>query len=51
VYGVPKTVINELVHLEGAVPEHMLLDAVLTVMNDQEMARLKQEWDRHGHVY
>ncbi len=29
VYGVPKTVANETVHLEGAVPEPKFLEAVL----------------------
>lgn len=29
VYGVPRTVVNETQHFEGAVPEHVLLDHVL----------------------
>ncbi len=49
VHGVPKTVINELIHVEGAAPEDMVLNAILTVMDDDEMSRLKQEWDSHGH--
>jgi predicted DsbA family dithiol-disulfide isomerase len=33
VYGVPRTVINETTHIEGAVPEAALLDALLKALN------------------
>lgn len=33
VYGVPKTVINEVVELEGAVPEEALLEAVVRAVS------------------
>lgn len=34
VYGVPRTVINESVHQEGAVPEPMLLAKVLEALGE-----------------
>jgi predicted DsbA family dithiol-disulfide isomerase len=47
VYGVPRTVINEVIHIEGAVPESHLLPKLLTVLNDQEMEKLKQQMHFH----
>ncbi len=35
VYGVPRTVINETIHIEGAVPEPMLIDELMRVMGDK----------------
>lgn len=35
VMGVPRTVINEDTHVEGAVPEHMLLHSVLDALGLQ----------------
>jgi predicted DsbA family dithiol-disulfide isomerase len=32
VYGVPRTVINETIHVEGAVPEPMLLAQLIPVL-------------------
>ena len=32
VYGVPRTVINETIHVEGAVPEPMLVSELLKVL-------------------
>jgi predicted DsbA family dithiol-disulfide isomerase len=32
VYGVPRTVINETIHIEGAVPEPMLVSELLKVL-------------------
>jgi predicted DsbA family dithiol-disulfide isomerase len=43
VYGVPKTVINEVIHVEGAVPEQLLMPELLKVEDDAEMARLRAE--------
>ncbi len=33
VYGVPRSVINETIHLEGAYPEEMLLSELMQVVN------------------
>jgi predicted DsbA family dithiol-disulfide isomerase len=33
VYGVPRTVINETLHIEGAVPEPMLVNELLKVLD------------------
>jgi predicted DsbA family dithiol-disulfide isomerase len=33
VYGVPRTVINETVHIEGAVPEPVLVNKVMQVLD------------------
>ncbi len=43
VYGVPHTVINEVIHIEGAMPEAMLLPNLMTVMDEQKMAKLRSE--------
>lgn len=46
VYGVPRTVINEVVHIEGALPEVQLITKLMTVMNEREMAALSERWRR-----
>jgi hypothetical protein len=33
VYGVPRTVINETIHIEGAVPEPMLINELMKVLD------------------
>ncbi len=33
VYGVPRTVVNEDIHIEGAVPESHMIAQVMQVMN------------------
>ena len=33
VYGVPRTVINETIHVEGAVPEPMLVNELMKVLD------------------
>ena len=33
VYGVPRTVINETIHIEGAVPEPMLVNELMKVLD------------------
>jgi glutaredoxin-like protein len=38
VYGVPRTVINDVIHVEGAVPEQMLVGELMAVMHDPAMA-------------
>jgi len=35
VFGVPLTVINETIHVEGAVPEPMLVNELLKVLDEQ----------------
>jgi predicted DsbA family dithiol-disulfide isomerase len=35
VFGVPRTVINETIHVEGAVPEPVLVNELLKVLDGQ----------------
>ena len=35
VFGVPRTVINETIHIEGAVPEAMLVNELLKALDGQ----------------
>ncbi len=35
VFGVPRTVINETIHVEGAVPEAMLVNELLKALDGQ----------------
>jgi len=35
VFGVPRTVINETIHVEGAVPEPMLVNELLKTLDGQ----------------
>jgi predicted DsbA family dithiol-disulfide isomerase len=44
VYGVPRTVINEVIHLEGAYPEEMLLPEMMQVMDENQISHLQTEW-------
>jgi predicted DsbA family dithiol-disulfide isomerase len=44
VYGVPRTVINETIHLEGAYPEDMLLPALMQVIEDKDGLQAQSEW-------
>jgi hypothetical protein len=44
VYGVPRTVVNEVIHLEGAYPEEMMVAELMQVLDDQAMSRLQTEW-------
>jgi predicted DsbA family dithiol-disulfide isomerase len=43
VYGVPRTVINEVIHIEGAVPEEMMVSEMMTVMDERAMEKLRKE--------
>ena len=43
VYGVPRTVINELIQIEGAVPENVLVPELMKVEDEAEMERLREE--------
>ncbi len=36
VYGVPRTVINETIHIEGAVPEPMLINELMRVLEEKQ---------------
>ncbi len=45
VYGVPRTVINDVVHIEGAVPEAHLVQGLMTVLDEAEMSRLKTQFE------
>ncbi len=45
VYGVPRTVIQDVIHVEGAVPEAMLVDELMKVLDPATMQELRQEWD------
>lgn len=46
VYGVPRTVINDVIHIEGAVPENMLISKLMTVTDANAMERLTLQWER-----
>ena len=43
VYGVPRIVINEVIQIEGAVPEEVMLDELMQVMDEQKMKELRNE--------
>jgi len=45
VYGVPRTVIEDVIHVEGAVPETALVTEWLKVLDTDEMQRLRIEWE------
>ncbi len=45
VYGVPRTVIEDVIHIEGAVPEAMLVEELMKVLDANTMQQLRQEWD------
>jgi glutaredoxin-like protein len=42
VYGVPRSVINEVIHLEGAYPEEMFLEELMQVLDDEVMVKLTE---------
>ncbi len=44
VFGVPRTIINEYVQVEGAVPEKTLVSELLTVLDAKRMDELKAHW-------
>ena len=45
VYGVPRTVIEEVIHVEGAVPETLLVAELMKVLNENDMQQLRAEWE------
>lgn len=45
VFGVPRTVINEVIHVEGAVPEKTLVSELMAVLDPDRMEQLKTRWN------
>ena len=45
VYGVPLTVINEVLHIEGAVPEATLLEHLAILDDSLKMRQLTADWE------
>jgi glutaredoxin-like protein len=45
VYGVPRTVINDVIHIEGAVPEAMLITKLMNVKDDAFMQQARLRWE------
>jgi len=45
VYGVPRTVINDVVHVEGAMPEATLISELMKVLDENEMGTLRTRWE------
>ncbi len=43
VYGVPRIVINEVIHIEGAVPERTMVSELMGVMDEGKMKKLREE--------
>jgi predicted DsbA family dithiol-disulfide isomerase len=46
VYGVPRTVINEVVHIEGAVPEDTLVSQLMTILDEKKMEKLRKQFKK-----
>ena len=44
VYGVPRIVIADVIHIEGAVPETTFVSELMKVLDKGEMSRLQDEW-------
>ncbi len=44
VYGVPRTVIADVIHVEGAVPEAALVSKLIQVLDPAAMTNLRAEW-------
>jgi predicted DsbA family dithiol-disulfide isomerase len=47
VYGVPRIIINEVIHIEGAVPEDYLMSELMQVMDEKQMKKLTKDWEKH----
>jgi hypothetical protein len=45
VYGVPRTVINDVIHIEGAMPEPAVIRQLLTVLDEPAMDKLRVQWE------
>ncbi|GBD08014.1 Alkyl hydroperoxide reductase subunit F [Candidatus Thermoflexus japonica] len=50
VYGVPRTVINEVIHIEGAVPEGYFINELMKVTDPEAMARARAAWEHTRHA-
>jgi glutaredoxin-like protein len=48
VYGVPRTVISDVIHIEGAVPERALVTKLMTVLDTETMSNLRKDWEAHN---
>lgn len=46
VYGVPRTVVNDVIHVEGAVPENMLLAKMASLADESAMNTLRTNWEK-----
>jgi glutaredoxin-like protein len=46
VYGVPRTVVNDVIHVEGAVPEQMLMAKLATLADEGAMQTLRTNWEK-----
>lgn len=46
VYGVPHTVINEVIHIEGAVPEDAFVEELMIVLDDKQMEKRHKQQKR-----
>lgn len=46
VYGVPRIVINEVIHIEGAVPEDYMMNELMQVMDENRMKELEAQWEK-----
>jgi glutaredoxin-like protein len=47
VYGVPRTVVNDVIHVEGAVPESMLMDKMAALADAGAMLKLRTQWEKN----
>lgn len=45
VHGVPRTVIQDVIHIEGALPEARVMQKLLGVLDESTMARLRGEFE------
>lgn len=46
VYGVPRTIINEVIHVEGASPEEMLMNELMQVLDAKAMQAFQNQWEQ-----
>lgn len=47
VYGVPRTVINDVIHIEGALPEQQVIRQLIQVLDGSQMDKLRAQWEAH----
>jgi len=46
VYGVPRTIINEVIHVEGPSPEEMLMNELMQVLDAKAMQAFQNQWEQ-----